>query len=711
MKQQIITRFLIIFAIAVISIVLALPSGSFGDSFLGKKLENFKITLGLDLAGGTELDYKIDLSEAMAQNSDNDSENDVNINAIAESVRDALEKRVNPAGVGEIIVKRSQINDEEHIIIQMPPSSNVAQAKQDAEQDNRLEFFEENPDKAKKARTTITTYLEDITPQNWNQKIEELTQLDNVFHNTVSKARFKSEIIDQDLAEKIFATTPNSIIREIIETQTEIETTIDENGQIQLTSFPKDILAIVKVNESLEEDREKTTPPKAKVRHILFAYPEATRAPEDVHYQNQEEAKAKAEETLEKLKNEGTGNFADLAKQLSTEPAAQESGGDLGEFEPGKMVAQFDEAVFSREKSGLLEEVIETPFGFHVIEVLSITPEVKETVREEKRSYEMIAWDINEIIWTPTPLGGAQLENAIVGYNEIGQPLVNLLFDSEGGDMFAELTGNVASRKCNDNPCRLGIKVGGNWITQPTVQEKIIGRNAQITGQFTFESAKRLADGLNLGAIDAPVNLSGQTTITPQLGEAQLQKSLKAGFYGFLATIIFMIIMYRFAGFIAGIALLLYATLFITILKTWPESLGGPIVLSLSGVAGIVLSIGLAVDGNILIFERLKEELFKGKSLRQAVDLGFERAWSAIRDSNLTTLLTCIILFSTGSSIIKGFAITLIVGTILSMFTALTLSRNLLRFTLLSNSVSKTNWFGVSQKKLNNTKSNIRKRH
>ncbi len=174
--------------------------------------------------------------------------------------------------------------------------------------------------------------------------------------------------------------------------------------------------------------------------------------------------------------------------------------------------------------------------------------------------------------------------------------------------------------------------------------------------------------------------------------------------WGFVATIVFMMLMYRLPGVVAAIALLIYAGLYISLLKLWPVSLGGPIVMSLAGAAGIALSIGLAVDGNILIFERLKEELRRGRALPQAIDLGFERAWTAIRDSNLTTLLTCIILFSLGSSVIKGFAIALIVGTLLSMFTAIIVSRNLLRTLLLIPGVDKPALFGVASKDISSGK-------
>ncbi len=713
MKKQIINRFLFVVAIAIISAIFATPASYFGDNVIGHKLQNFKITLGLDLAGGTELDYRIDLSDAIAQNSDDDPSNDVSLNFIAESVRDALEERVNPAGVGEIVIKRSQVETEEHIIIQMPPSANVDKAKKDAEQDNRLEFFEEEPDQVNIKKLEIAGILNKLTTWNWQQKVDELS-LNNDISFVKTEKRFRDELNDPQLADKVFSAAQGTFLNEVIETQTEPEYTVGDDGNLTIKSFPQNVLAIVRVTEKKQAPREKTTPEKASARHILFGYPGANRAGEDVRYKSKEEAQAEAETMLAKLQTEGVDNFAELAKEYSTEGAAVQTGGDLGEFEQGRMVPEFSDAVFAMEDPGLVNEVVESPFGFHVIEVLKKTPASTETVNEEQVSYEMLTWNADELRWIPTNLGGKQLENATVGYDEIGQPVVNLLFDAEGGDLFAELTGRVAAKKCDGGLCRLGIKVGGQWITQPTVREKIVGRTSQISGNFTFDSAKELADGLNLGAIDAPIILSGETSITPELGHEQLSKSLKAGLFGFFSIMILLLGVYRFTGVIATIALGLYAALFVTLLKIWPESFGGPIVLTLAGIAGIVLSIGLAVDGNILIFERLKEELKRGRNLEQAVDLGFERAWTAIRDSNLTTLLTCLILFSFGSSVIKGFAITLIVGTLLSMFTAITISRNLLRFTLLFPAFHKTSLFGVKESEIANSKTmvgpSIRKR-
>ena len=719
MKKTIFNRFGFIVLLSIFSLVIALPStvwtGVIGeDSAFGVKLTELKVALGLDLQGGTELDYKVDLTEPLAQNSDEDPLNDVNLNIIVESVRDALEKRVNPAGVGEIVVKRSQINEEEHILIQMPPNTDVDKAKSDAERDNRLEFFAENQDLSKAKRVEMAGVLTGLNNANFATEAERLAAESEIVTYEHFGPLFQSELTDPGLATKLFKADANTILEQVTETTIQPSYEITADGEIKFEGsiVPRTVLAIVRVTDKELVEREQIIEEKAKARHILFGYNGAAMAEEDGPYATAEIAKAKAEETLAKLQSEGTDNFGDLAKELSTEGAAQRSFGELGEFGQGQMVGPFNDAVFKAEAPGLIGEVIETDFGYHVIEIQSLTAAGKTVEQEPKLSYELITWDLGEVNWESTELGGKQLEAASVGFDQVGQPLVNLRFDQEGGDLFGQLTETVAGRFCEGGSCRLGIKVGGNWISQPTVRQKIVGRDSQITGNFTFDSAHDLADGLNLGAIDAPVILSGQTTIGAKLGEDQLSKSLKAALFGFIATMIFMVIMYRFAGVVASLSLILYAGLFVTILKTWPTSFGGPIVLSLAGAAGIALSIGLAVDGNILIFERMKEEIRRGRTLSQSVDLGFERAWTAIRDSNLTTLLTCVILFTMGSSIIKGFAITLIVGTLLSMFTAINVSRNLLRFFLLFKPFQKPELFGVKSadigKKVSGAK--IRKR-
>lgn len=654
------------FVLAVVAFIaiINLPADQWGENKFSEKLKNLKITLGLDLAGGTELDYKIDLSEIEAQNADEDVENDLNaqdIKRITESVRDALEKRVNPAGVGEIIVKSSTINKEHHVLIQMPPSSNVAIAKQDAQKDNRLQFFEEDPSILDVTKGFIGTQIKSLTAENWDEKAEKLADNKKIVLQKF-EGRFEDEVHDAQFKEFLFKAEPNTIFPKILDTKTEMIYTI-EDGEYKIEGLPEEVLAIVKIGNKYEEEREKDIPEQVEARHILFAFPGAMKAAEDVKYQTEEAAKAKAEEVLAQIKAKYTeleaaeyetedglkeaksAFFTELAMEYSTEGAAQVTGGNLGKFGKGQMIKEFEDACFSANDPKLLPEIVRTDFGFHLIEVLDKTEAATVKSTEMKVEYEILGWKTNDLIWIETALGGAQLEKASVSANDISDPIVNLNFNTEGAKIFGELTGKLATRKCDDGACRLGIKVGGQWISQPTVRERINSRTAQITGMQTFDQAKGLANGLNLGAIKAPVILSGETTIKPDLGIDQLNKSLKAAAIGFALTILFMILFYRVAGLIAGISLLIYAGLFVVMLKTWPGSFGGPIVLSLSGMAGIALSIGLAVDGNILIFERIKEEIRNGKSAEKAMELGFEKAWSAIRDSNLTTLLVCFILF------------------------------------------------------------------
>ncbi len=708
MKNSVLRSFAFVVLIALIAGLYSLPSGTLGDNWLGNKLDEAKVSLGLDLVGGTELDYKVDLTEARALNSDDDPQNDVSLDWIAESVRDSLEERVNPAGVGEIVVKRSRVDSEEHILIQMPPSSNVAAAKRDAERDNRLEFFEQDPSKEVEARNMIASYLDTIDSNNFESEGARLADEDDLVSYEKVSAKFRDEYTDGPLAEKLFVANQGDVLPEVVETTIVPSISFDDDGNQTIEGRFAQVLALVKITEKSAQTRDKTTQAEAQARHILLAYQGATRAGEDVPYVDAAAAKTKAEELLQQLKD--GGDFAALATEFSTGPSAT-SGGDLGTFNPGSMIGAFNDEVFGTDtedyttlepitENYLVPSVVETDFGFHIIEILGRTPEKTESIEEPLVGYEMITWDRDEFGWIETELNGSHLEAAAPSYDQqVGTPVVALRFTAEGGDLFAEMTERIAARRCDGGPCSLGAKVGGEWVSRATVRQKIVGRDSIISGSFTFEQVKELASGLNLGAIAAPVQLSGQTTIQAQLGETQLKQSLRAAGFGLGATILFMLFMYRLAGVVAGVALLIYAGIFFMILKTWPTSFGGPIVLSLSGVAGMALSIGLAVDGNILIFERMKEEVKRGQPLTKAIELGFSRAWNAIRDSNITTLITCMILFVMGSSVIQGFAIMLIVGTLLSMLSAIFISRALLRFLVSFPSLQKPSLFACSKSK------------
>ena len=215
----------------------------------------------------------------------------------------------------------------------------------------------------------------------------------------------------------------------------------------------------------------------------------------------------------------------------------------------------------------------------------------------------------------------------------------------------------------------------------PVIQTAITDGQGQISGgDFTEQSVNELANTLRYGALPLPLKVVESRAVGPTLGADSVRKSVIAGAIGLAIVLLFMMLYYRLPGILAGLALVIYTLVTYALFRLIP------VTLTLPGIAGFVLSIGMAVDANILIFERLKEELLAGRTIRQAVDLGWKRAWSSIRDSNISTLITCLILFwfgsTFGASLVKGFAITLALGVLVSMFTAITVTRTFLHVTL-----------------------------
>ena len=262
MKREIQLRFLIVIALAVFTSFFTLPSSTFGGGKISQYFQQFKVTLGLDLAGGTELDYKADISSFEVLNNDDDPNNDVDEagrEEILDRVRDAINERVNPAEIGEIVIKRSQFDDEEHILVQMPPSSNVEKAKQDAQKDNRLEFFEEDPSLETEAQAEITERLNTITTANWTTTKTNLETTEEVVLQT-NENRTQAEMTDPVLAEKLFAAPQVGILKEVVDTQTESVFNVDESGQIDLSDavFPEAILGIVNILSVGEKEEEET---------------------------------------------------------------------------------------------------------------------------------------------------------------------------------------------------------------------------------------------------------------------------------------------------------------------------------------------------------------------------------------------------------------------------------------------------------------------
>jgi preprotein translocase subunit SecD len=281
--------------------------------------------------------------------------------------------------------------------------------------------------------------------------------------------------------------------------------------------------------------------------------------------------------------------------------------------------------------------------------------------------------------WKPTGLTGRQLERAEVTFqNQTGQPAVSLQFNKEGKELFKEITERSKGK-------RVAIFLDGTVISAPVVQAVIRDGRAEISGGFTLPEAKELAQRLNAGALPVPITLVQEQSVEASLGAESLQKSLQAAFWGLVAVGVFMIIYYRLAGLVAVLALTSYALIMVTIIKLSSLTSFG-ITLTLPGIAGFILSVGMAVDANILIFERIREEIKKGRELSAAVKEGFRRAWSSIRDGNYSTILTSLILIIFGTGFIQGFALILILGVLLSMFTAIVITRIFMR-------LLETKWF------------------
>jgi len=281
---------------------------------------------------------------------------------------------------------------------------------------------------------------------------------------------------------------------------------------------------------------------------------------------------------------------------------------------------------------------------------------------------------------TPTPstervfttvMTGKELDNVGVALDQFGKPEIIFSLKPEGARIFAEFTTKNVGRF-------LAIVLDKRVISCPRIETPITEGSGRITGKFTLEEARSLEIRLRYGALPVPLRVETARTVGPTLGQDSIRKSIKAGTIGLLIVLAFMVIYYRLPGFLADLALIIYGLLNLALFKLIP------VTLTMPGITGFLLSTATAVDANILIFERMKEELRWGRSLEKAINAGFDRAWTSIRDSNLSTIITCVILYwfgsNFGASIVKGFAITLFIGVMINMFTAITVTRTFIGF-------------------------------
>lgn len=350
------------------------------------------------------------------------------------------------------------------------------------------------------------------------------------------------------------------------------------------------------------------------------------------------------------------------------------------------------EPVVQTNRAGDEYRVIVELAGVHdprqAIELIGATPQLdfRREVRGEEARQQFNIDDPESLagpIFERTQLTGKHLKTAAVAFDPVtGEPQVQLSFSAEGSELFAELTRQNLGQ-------RIAIYLDGVPISAPVVQAEITNGQAVISGGFALPEAKQLAQRLNAGALPVPIELIGQQTVGPTLGATAVRESVTAGIIGLVAVGAWMIIFYRLPGVVATVALLLYALFFLALLKTTQ------VTLTLAGVAGFILTVGMAVDANVLVFERFRENLRHGKRVRYALEEGFREAWGSIWASNVSSLLTAMILYTFGTSIIRGFAFTFALGTVLSMFTAITVTRAVLALLLKYERWQRPSWLAV----------------
>lgn len=354
------------------------------------------------------------------------------------------------------------------------------------------------------------------------------------------------------------------------------------------------------------------------------------------------------------------------------------------------------EPIVQTNRAGNERRVIVELAGVHdpevAIKMIGETPQLdfrREVVSEEVMQQFNVddPAKITGPVFERTDLTGKHLKRAAVSFDRVmGQPQVNLEFDGEGSDMFAGLTRENLGK-------RIAIYLDGVPISAPVVQAEITSGQAVISGGFTLEEAKQLSQRLNAGALPVPIELIGQQIIGPSLGQLSIKQSVTAGVAGLVIVIVWMTLFYRLPGVVASIALILYAIFFLALIKLIP------ITLTLAGIAGFILTVGMAMDANVLIFERFRENLRAGRSVSYALKDGFQEAWSSIWASNVSGLLTALVLYGFGTSIVRGFALTLALGIVLSMFTAVTVTRVLLSLVLAVKFVQRPFWLAVRSMK------------
>lgn len=634
------------------------------------QLEETEFSLGLDLQGGTHLVYEADVSNLDSSQ----------IEDSMEGVRDVIERRINILGVSEPQVQINKTAGHWRIIAELAGISDVNEAVKLIGETPLLEFKELNDEPARELtaeeKTALETYNVDTNERAKALLVEAVAQNENFETFAKEKTEFENPFqLEADVDIKIEANVDlgyigsDNIFYEklyLLAEKTPLNTVAQEivewNGGLN----------IIKVLDKKEDKQE------FRAAHVLICYQGAEGC---TNPRTKEEAFTKITE----LKGQAIAGdtFYTLAKENSDEPTANETGGELGWFAQDAMVEEFSNALLTMENN-TISEIVETVYGYHIIwkEESKIIPEYHlQNIWLKVKTETDIVPQVDE--WKNTELSGKDLERADITFDpNTNTPEISLTFTDEGTDLFAAVTErNIGKPIAIYLDGQAIIDSNGDGIISegevyaPTVNDVITDGKAVISGRYTIDEAKTLKQRLNSGALPVPISLISQETVGATLGQESVQQSLSAGLWGLLIVALFMIFVYRLPGLMAVFALMTYGIIVLTIFKFIP------VTLTLAGIAGFILSIGMAVDANVLIFERLREELKLNKSLKLAIDEAFKRAWPSIFDGNMSTLITCLILSWFGMGMIKGFAITLGIGVMASMFSAVVVTKIFLKVT------------------------------
>ena len=605
--------------VIIIAIIVALAGGILG--FQKISLGEFErggdtplgLSLGLDLQGGGHLVYQANLTDPETGAVLEVSEDQM------ESLKRAIERRVNSAGLGEPII---QILGDDRLLVQLPGVTDLQRAKDLIGETARLEF--------KRREVNVPREADEIST-------------DDVLSVTVD-----------------FLPEPDLEEDEPVETETESE---DEPAETETESEDE------QPADTESEDAESGQPAAPDV-------PAEAEEPLDRPIAFLVEFTDAGALEFQAILDRVTGKYIEAVTQLQIGERGYPSFIEV-------LVDGSQQLRYQITPLAIAQMETSTTYAFLVPEEVTTNEQPPLEVMKERvgDSAQIRFIELQGSVDEDTGLTGDDLSRAFPGqHTASGLPIVNLEFDDRGTRIFGELTQDIIVKQ-QDTGIRdqIAIFLDGNELISPEVNAVITSGTAIIEGRqdFTIERVRNLALLLESGRLPIPIELIQERGVDAILGADSLAKSVVAGLIGLALVLVFMVLYYRLPGLVAAVALVIYVSIVLAIFKIVP------VTLTLSGVAAVILSIGMAVDANILIFERMKEELRAGRTLLSSINFGFDRAWPAIRDGNVSTLITCAILFwfadQLGASIVQGFAVSLAIGVGVSMFTAITVSRTLLR--------------------------------